>query len=140
MWGGINYSMKDLDAHPDNDFYILDYDLREWQKVQLMGEYPAPRSLHSFCFFSETQFVIMGGITTEKSEGLDRPKVYSDFHMCDIKEKFFGSPFTANIRPTARYGHAVASNLEFNMTEEHKQKLMDGPFEPELIIIGGMDF
>lgn len=55
--------------------------------------------------------------------------------MCDMRDSLFGSPFTANIRPTARYGHAAASNSDFN-EQEHK---VDGPYPPELLIIGGMD-
>jgi hypothetical protein len=45
-------------------------------------------------------------------EGEDRPQVFDDFHMMDLKEKFFSGPFTANIRPSGRYAHQSASNLE----------------------------
>jgi hypothetical protein len=45
-------------------------------------------------------------------EGEDRPQVFDDFHMMDLKEKFFSAPFTANIRPSGRYAHQSASNLE----------------------------
>lgn len=77
----------------------------------------------------------MGGRTTGRSEGLEKPKVYADFHMCDMQENLFGSPFTANIRPTARYGHNVASNVDFNPDLVK----LDSDYPSELIIIGGMD-
>ena len=52
-----------------------------------------------------------------------------------MEESLFGSPFTANIRPTARYGHNASSNVEFN-PEVVK---LDSDYPAELIIIGGMD-
>ena len=48
--------------------------------------------------------------------------------MLDMKEMFFSSPFTANIRPTARYSHSCATNL------------ISGSEEMEAIVLGGLDF
>lgn len=63
-------------------------------------------------FFKVDQFVVFGGTSTENKEGEDRPKVFDDFHLLDMKEKFFSAPFTANIRPSSRYAHQSASNIE----------------------------
>ena len=76
--------------------------------------------------------VIFGGIATETHPGEDRPKVFDDFHMIDLNDNFFTSPFTANIRPSARYGHASSSNIQ-SVSEE-------GDESNELIILGGLDF
>ena len=48
--------------------------------------------------------------------------------MLDLEDKFFTAPFTANIRPSKRYGHAVAGNIS------DKDLLMH-----EVIILGGLD-
>jgi len=82
LYGGLNYNSVDLEAKPDNDIYSFDFKSREWSVVKFLGQYPEPRSQHTFTFFNEHTFVIMGGITTGRSEGLDKPKVFADFHMC----------------------------------------------------------
>ena len=64
------------------------------------------------------------------SIGEDRPTVHSDFHMLDLNDNFFSAPFTANIRPSARYGHASASNLIPAKEEDYLH---------QLCIIGGLD-
>jgi hypothetical protein len=76
-----------------------------------MGQYPEPRASHIFTFFKPTQFVILGGISTGNDKGEHRPRVFDDFYVLDLNDNFFSCPFTANIRPSARYGHACATNL-----------------------------
>lgn len=51
--------------------------------------------------------------------------------MLDLKDNFFSVPFTANIRPSSRYGHACATNLTEVQSEDEKLR--------ELIILGGLD-
>lgn len=84
--------------------------------------------------------MIFGGISTDTNEGEDRPKVFDDFHMMDLNDKFFASPFTANIRPSSRYGHAAASNIERPDMGDGKSSIIKGEmveYTPELIILGG---
>ena len=63
--------------------------------------------------------------------GEERPKVFDDFHMLDLNDNFFTAPFTANIRPSTRYGHASATNLVDGFNDDQLR---------EFIILGGLDF
>ncbi len=58
--------------------------------------------------------------------------------MLDLSDRFFSAPFTANIRPSARYGHACACN--YSSFEHPKKDDIHEPIMHELVILGGMDF
>eukprot|EP00347_Sterkiella_histriomuscorum_P002702 403367137 len=144
LYGGFTHLSNSAGQVQDNQFYILDIKTFSWSILNLMGQYPEPRGLHVLQFFKDTQLIIFGGISTDDCQGEQRPKVFDDFHMLDLKDNFFSAPFTANIRPSARYGHACDSNLKTFLDKKgmsQTQSLQIGEFEPmhELIILGGLD-
>lgn len=59
--------------------------------------------------------------------------------MLDLDDNFFSAPFTANIRPSARYSHACDSNLLTALNPSAKDSDEDEDFLHELIILGGLD-
>ena len=61
--------------------------------------------------------------------------------MIDLEDKFFSCPFTANIRPSVRYGHACDSNIRDDTFYHGNNEELEEEKEhsSELIILGGLD-
>ena len=55
--------------------------------------------------------------------GGEKPEVFGDLYMADMDEMYMSKPFTANKRPSSRYGQVGLSIPGQNM----------------LLILGGMD-
>jgi len=82
-------------------------------------------------FFKANACVIFGGTSTEVELGKDRPTVFNDVHILDFTKLEFIDNFTANNKPTPRYGHCAASNLR-EVSEKGEESLM--------LVLGGLDF
>lgn len=107
LFGGLTFNSDDKNQILDNDFYILDLGEYEWSKLEFKGDYPEPWYLHSLETFGN-MLIIFGGISCENQIGAPSPIVFGDVHICDLDSHFISKPFTANERPTPRYGHATA--------------------------------
>ena len=108
LFGGICEHHEPEVTVLDNSFYVFDSSSSVWSVLDIKGTLPEARYQHAMCFYTDDKLVLFGGNAVQ-NEGT-KLKVFGELNLIDMKEGQAMQPFTANERPSNRYGCAMASN------------------------------